>query len=196
MLIFLASHYSYSQESNFAKKFSNTENDSLFILNYPNTKIEHYFIYGDREFSFIDSIIFPMALKSILGPYKDGPKTTYVKVVKIDSAYKVHVGNIWLSNQKMDSIERYKIANEVLNKPALFDKYCHKYSHDKNKSYDCELSPTFSTAFVEPFATETSIRKKGEIYIVETIFGTHIVKSLSDPYFDRSKVEYIVLDIN
>ena len=195
ILIFLASFYAYSQESNFAKKFSEAKNDSLFILKYPKTKIEKFTIDENNNFSYGDSLLFSLGLKEVIGPYSESDYTYYFKVTQIDSAFKVHVGNIWLSNLEMDSIERHKIANEVLSNPLLFDKYCHKYSHDKNKQYDCDLGPTYATAFVEPFATETSKRRKGDLYIVETKFGTHIVKSLSNPYFDRSRVEYIVLYI-
>jgi hypothetical protein len=49
---------------------------------------------------------------------------------------------------------------------------------------------------VSEFYDEVIKKKKGDVSLLETRFGKHIVKALESPVKDRWKVKYIMLGIS
>jgi hypothetical protein len=131
----------------------------------------------------------------VYGPYYTDTSIFYIKILNMEIPFKTRVGNIWIDIKKgrETALEQ---ANGILTQIKAgkdYNLYCILYSDDRNKKPDCDLGWVYNTNFVEPFATEITRHKKDDVYIVETSFGFHVVKSLADPYQERRGIKYVSL---
>ena len=183
------------------KEFATTKNDSVFITKYSARPYQKYLFKRDMGLeisnSLFDSLIFFHGKKGeIIGPLNFNDQIIYVKVTSIDSAYRMRVGNIWLSPEKRSQENIDKLANEILKtviRTGDFDSMSKKYSDDGNQAYEADLGWFFQGIWVPEYESEVLKHKKGDMYIVSSRFGKHIVKTLDDPVLDRSKVEYVLI---
>jgi parvulin-like peptidyl-prolyl isomerase len=67
------------------------------------------------------------------------------------------------------------------------------YSDDKNKHHDCDLQWFYADVMVKPFSDEVIKHKKDDVFIVETEFGFHVVKSLENPVKDKQVIHFVSL---
>jgi parvulin-like peptidyl-prolyl isomerase len=131
----------------------------------------------------------------VYGPYNTDISVFYIKIIDADTSYKVRVGNIWIDINKGREIA-FEQANRILTEVKGgkdYNLYCILYSDDKNKKKDCDLGWVYNKIMLEPFATEITKHGRNEVYLVETSYGFHIVKSLADPYRERQIVRYVSL---
>lgn len=97
----------------FFQEFQKTSNDSLFFKQY---SITPYQVYEVRKFSnnykftnWVDSLAFQYDQGDVIGPFEGDTSISFVKIIAIDSAYRMRVGNIWLNPViiNKDSIDFY-----------------------------------------------------------------------------------------
>jgi hypothetical protein len=181
------------------KEFQETTSDSVFLSK--NSDYSFHietldFIYGnDTTGNKFYTDLFLGEIGNVYGPYDSDTSVFYVKVLNADTSFKARVGNIWIDIKKGREIaleQATRILDEV-KAGKDYNLYCAMYSDDKNKKTDCDLGWVYNKIMLEPFAAEIANHKKGDIYLVETTFGFHIVKSLADPYKERQVVKYVTL---
>ena len=182
------------------KEFATTEQDSVFITKYSTKAYQKYSLRRTVGLSFsslFDSLIFFHGSKGeIIGPLNFTDKVIYVKIISIDSSYRMRVGNIWLSPEKRGQENIDKLAHEILEtviRTNDFDAMSKKYTDDMNANYEADLGWIFQGTWVKEFEDEVLKHKKGDYYIVSSRFGKHVVKTIDDPVLDRSKVDYCLL---
>jgi len=191
----------YSQTRNkITTDFKLAKNDSIFIA---KNSIFPYKIYSvDKSVNYDSTDIITRKILAgkvgdVIGPFESDSIVNYVKIVNIEDAYKIRVGNIWIDIKRgYDNAK--EIANNILNDVKNgkdYNTFCYLYSDDKNKLKDCDLGWFYNTVMVEPFANEIIKHKLGDVFVVETKFGFHVVKILGNPYLDLMKVDYIALTI-
>lgn len=133
----------------------------------------------------------------INGPFEADSKIYYTKTLGIDSAYICHVGNIWISKSKGWEYAK-KTANEILEKVNAggnYDTFCKSFSDDGNKKPDCELPWSFASDYVEPFAKAIESHDKGEVFVVKTKYGYHVVKIIEQGKMEQKSVTYLKIQL-
>lgn len=180
--------------------FATTTNDSVFISTYSKVSYEKHIAQRytlPHVFDEADSLIFYHTnAGDILGPFEMDSFIVYVKVLSVDSAIRMRVGNIYLNPKKRGESNTEKLSKELLTqlqKNNNFDAVCQKYADDNNKNKECDLGWFFQGVMVSEFEEEVLNHKKDAIFIVNTQFGKHIVKMIDNPVLDRYKVEYTFL---
>lgn len=180
-------------------KFLQAPDDSIFLTQFSDDPYQlnvHDFSFNaDTSIGSFANGLLHSTIGKLLGPYHTDSTLFYVKIISIDSAFKVRVGNIWLS---VDSGRETALRNATEILAAIrngqsFNTCCQLYSEDGNKMEDCDLGWFYNTTMVQPFADEITKHQMGDVYLVETKFGFHIVKSLANPYRARKSVTYVKL---
>jgi parvulin-like peptidyl-prolyl isomerase len=193
--LFAQSPFDAETLSNFKK----TNQDSIFLNK--NSDIPYQletfdFIYNkDTTGNEFYSDLLLGKIGQVYGPYNSDTSIFYIKIINADTSFKARVGNIWIDIKK-DREAAFEQANRILTEVKGgkdYNLYCIMYSDDRNKKTDCDLGWIYNKIMLEPFATEITNHKKDEVYLVETSFGFHVVKSLADPYKERQLVKYVSL---
>jgi hypothetical protein len=201
LFLIAISIHSYSQKiGEILEEFKSTGNDSALITKYSIYPYEIYSIDKSHDYdstSFIAKQIFNSNIGDIVGPFESDSIVNYVKIVNIVNAYRIRIGNIWI-----DIKRGYDNAKETANKILSdvkngkdYNMFCYLYSDDKNKMKDCDIGWIYNVIMVEPFASEIIKHRLGDVFVVETKYGFHVVKILGNPYLDRMKADYIALTI-
>jgi len=179
--------------------FETAKDDSVFLRRFSD---EPYslniidFINGnDTTGNKLYSDLLYGKIGKVYGPYTTDTSVFYIKIRNADTSHKCRVGNIWIDIKRGREValeQAKRILTEV-NQGKEYNLYCVMYSDDQNKEIDCDLGWFYNKIMLEPFATEITKHKKGEVFLVETSFGFHIVKSLADPFKERQVVKYVSL---
>lgn len=204
LFIILSINFSLSAQKDIDKEivkgFEQTKQDSIFLSKYSDVPYQiEMGMYNNMRTDTISDVLYNDLIQGsvghVYGPFQNETSVFYIKIIQSKSTYKTHVGNIWIDIKKGRE-KANKQATEIyesIKKGKSFDTACKAYSDDKNNQQDCDLGWVDNTSFVEPFATEITKHKKGEVYVVETSFGFHVVKALDDPNMDSQVVQYIKL---
>lgn len=200
--LFLISTYSLFAQKPIDKEtlhaFKTTTQDSIFLSKNSDCpyRLETFDFteQADTSSAFYQDL-FHGKTGEVYGPYSTDTSVFYIKILSVETPFKTRIGNIWIDIKKgrETALEQ---ANRILNEVKAgkdYNLYCILYSDDRNKKTDCDLGWVYHTNFVEPFATEITKHKKGDVYLVETSFGFHVVKSLEDPYQERRGIKYVSL---
>ena len=180
------------------REFQNAKNDSVFLNQYSDLRYQIEtldFTYNDTSGNKLTTDLFLGEIGQVYGPYYTDTSVFHVKIVAIDFAYKARVGNIWL-DIKRGRETALELANQILKEieaGKAYNQCCKLYSDDKNENVDCDLGWIYNNVMLEPFATEITKHRKGDIYLIETHFGFHVVKSLAEPFKERQTVRYLIL---
>jgi len=184
--------------------FRESTNDSVFLSRYSEFPYQRYRAQMHSSFhplpTRLDSVAFHSEKGKVVKYLENDTALIYLKVIAIDSAVKLRVGNIWLDPKGITPDSLKKEWAYVLRKAQLgvisFDQLCQSYSGTKGQDqFNCDLGWFYPETMVDKFYMEALERRKGEIYPMETEFGKHIVKTLEDPVKDRWKVTYVLLGI-
>lgn len=199
-LLFLTAANAQVDQIDILNEFVTTKNDSAFLTKYSKQPFQRYSAEQTtlpHTFDPIDSTIFYHHNKGdILGPYYLDSFVIYLKVTAVDSLIRMKAGNIWLNPETRGKDSIKMLAAQIVknvSKTGDYNAMCMQYNDDKNRNYDCSLEWFFQGAMVSEFEKEVIHRKKGEIFIVPTQFGLHVVKILENPVLDRARVEFVML---
>ena len=133
----------------------------------------------------------------IFGPFLQNDSVVFYKSLFIDSMKVARVGNIWIDKNR--GLETAKsIAEDILkniNAGKDFNNYCILYSDDRNKMKDCDIGWFYYSSMVEPFSKVVFEHKKGDVFIVQTEYGYHVVKMLDNIKKERKSMRYIKITV-
>lgn len=180
--------------------FKSCKNDSIYISQnsiypYEGYSINKCFDYDST--SLITKQILSGQVGDFIGPFENDSVVNLFKITNIEYAYQIRVGNIWIDIKRgyENAKERAETILTEVKEGKAYNTFCHLYSDDKNKKKDCDLGWFYNVIMVEPFAREIIKHKIGDVFVVETKYGFHVVKILGNPYLDLMKVDYIGLTI-
>ncbi len=165
-------------------EFAKSTNDTLFVDLNSETKFDtvaHPRNYYPEE---IQARLFSDSVGSLIGPiYKDGKYKIYkVAGVKRDSLYQMRASHILFKTEgptKEDTLKTLKKAQEVLaeiRRGADFGEKAAMYGTDGTASRGGDLGWFAEGQMVKEFNDYVKRGKKGDMGIVKTQFGIHIVK--------------------
>jgi len=173
-------------------KGKNASEDSLIMMQENENAAVMITDFSRKNMPVRDSSVYKAAAGTVFGPYNEG---AYFKVYKLmainniaDSARVRHIlvgVNDPQTNQPKRSMQRAKIeADSVLallkKKAANFDSLVVSYSDDMGSKTNGGDYGWFdeNKGFVEPFKNAGLMGTKGNISVVETQFGYHIIEVL------------------
>jgi parvulin-like peptidyl-prolyl isomerase len=184
------------------QEFSNTKNDSVFISKHSALPYQPMETDKSKPYDTSDALIkelFANGVGHVTGPFKKGNTVNYFKIVSFDSTYKARIGNILIQygNYRTDSAA-HELARDILKELKSgkdFNAFCHLYSDDHNQNRDCDIGWLFVTNMVYPVAKAVVNHKKGNVFIVKSQNGYHVIKMLENPVFDKMKVQFVKLAV-
>ncbi|MFL1894964.1 peptidylprolyl isomerase [Aquimarina sp. 2-A2] len=188
------------------KGLRNTENVEEFINENSALKYSDRFSFKNNVSSAIADDVFESNVGDVFGPYKDGE---YYKVSKIvaketmpDSTKASHILISWKGLNTAGTTERTKeeakkLADSILavvkSDKDKFATLATEYSADSsNKDKGGDLGYFTPGTMVKPFNDFSFNNGKGEIGVVETAFGYHIV-SIEDQTEAKTAVKLATL---
>jgi peptidyl-prolyl cis-trans isomerase D len=169
-------------------EFANTTNDTLFVdanSETPFDTLAHPFSFYPEE---VQGRLFRDSVGSIIGPvFKDGKYKVYkVAGVKRDSTFQMRASHILFKTEgptKEDSLKTLKKAQDVMaeiRRGADFGEKAAMYGTDGTSSRGGDLGWFAEGQMVKEFNDYVKRGKKGDMGIVKTQFGIHIVKITED----------------
>ncbi len=201
-IFMLLCHMALAQKNHekIIQQFKTAENDSIFIRNH--SKIPYELLTASRgtipyTFNNLDSLLFyHHHLGDVVGPFDADDLLGYVKIVAVDSSIRMKVRTIFLSPNNREPDSTALLATAILDsikKNGNFNEMCTRYSEDDNQKYGCELPWFFQTVMVNEFEEAVIDKKKDDVLLVKSRYGSHIVQVMENPLLDRCKIDYVVL---
>lgn len=178
-------------------EFKNTENDSLFVLNNSDSKFAFNQIYKEGAYKGDeDSLIVNAAIGDVVGPFEDGGYLNIIKIAGDSYAKEARVRHILLrTNGKNDAeIEaRADSIVSVVKRRKNFEAMVTEFSDDAASVKDGGVYDWFPEGRMVPEFNDFSFNGKiGEISVVKTTYGLHIVEILGQ----REKREAMISIVN
>lgn len=170
-----------AQVEKLAADFRNTPNDSLFSANNSDVKIPYSYISKGKLDPAVDLVIFSYPAGSFYGPKLSGNSYKLVKVV--DSRFSpdsVKASHILINSAQVGGDDKaFKLADS-LKQLALggssFAELAKKYSVDGSKDQGGSLGTFARGAMVPEFENAAFNGKAGDIKVVKSQFGIHVIK--------------------
>lgn len=213
--LLFSSYLSFSQDSDtldhwikLKHDFKYTKNDSLFCQlhskhAYYIDKISSAYyldahLYDSLKHITIGDVTGPFTSNTWLNESTDLEKNAFIlKLVKVDSCFEIRASHILLEGSDYNKRERNRhIADSLLQKiqgGAPFETVAKKYGHDGTEFAGGDLGWFKQGGMVKAFDHACFNAKKGNLFIIETPFGLHIVKITEDK---RSRVcQYYIVPV-
>lgn len=165
--------------------FKNSDNDSLFVVQYSDLPFDDkYYAKGELEHN-LDSAFFSNKPDTIIGPYIENGYFKLAKLSKINFLPdSVKARHILIKIDKNKSIKKAKALADSLKqilkeKKASFEELVKKYSEDLGSAQNGgDLGWFKDGTMVKPFNNACFFGKKGDLKIVNTQFGIHLLEIL------------------
>ncbi len=172
------------------KGFRNTENAEEFVNQNSSLKFDDRFKFKNDLPSTVADTLYNLGIGEVFGPYKDGE---YIKISKViaqkqmpDSAKASHILIAWEGLRTAGDIKRTKeeaksladsIVSVIKSDKSKFSTLAAEFSADSsNKDKGGDLGYFVPGAMVPAFNDYVFDNEVGDIGIVETQFGYHIIR--------------------
>lgn len=164
-----------------AADFRTTTDDSLFVAVNADTKIPLSYVKKGQLEPALDSIAFNAAPGTIIGPVLTGGSFKVAKVVDVKmSPDSVKASHILLTPATEGGLDRARAKADsilaLIRKGASFAEMASKHSADPSKDQGGDLGTFGRGAMVPEFENAAFNGKTGDITIVTSQFGVHIVR--------------------
>ena len=181
-----------------AEDFRKAADDSIFIQKHSAESFRIYMIDNqlDNSLTTDGATVFDLDPQQLYGPIETDSAYIWVKVIAVDSLYRMRAGNIFIDPKGSSAKKAKALAENILKqlqKGASYDAMCQKYKNDSNENFECDLGWFFQGRMVPEFENEILKHKKGDYFVTQTEFGYHVVKILDNPVKDRQQVRLVQL---
>jgi peptidyl-prolyl cis-trans isomerase D len=201
-LFSLIGQFSFAQESDSLKQweklkrdFKQAKDDAAFCKAnsdhpYVVDKISSAYyldahLYDSLKNKPVGEVVGPFISNTWLNENADVEKNTFIlKLVKLDSCFEIRASHILFEGTNYEQRERNrKIADSLLaiiKGGVPFAGTAKKYGHDGTEFNGGDLGWFKQGSMVKAFDAACFSAKKGDVFIVETPFGLHLVKITED----------------
>ena len=162
-------------------QFAESKNDTLYCDLNSDTKFDTTAKPLSAYPEDVQGQLFNNPVGSIIGPnYANGKYSIYkVSGIKEDTVYQMRASHILFKTENGDTAATIKKANEVMNeikKGASFAEKASQYGTDGTSSRGGDLGWFKEGQMVKQFNDAVLKGKKGDMLVVKTQFGVHILK--------------------
>lgn len=170
-----------AQVEKLAADFRITPNDSLFAANNSDVKIPYTYLSKGKLDQSVDSVIFDYPAGSFYGPKFSGDSYKLVKVVSSRySPDSVKASHILIAPAQVGGDDKaLKLADslkKLVQAGGSFANLAKQYSVDGSKDKGGELGTFARGAMVTEFENAAFDGKTGDIKVVKSQFGIHVIK--------------------
>ena len=170
-----------AQVDKLAADFKVTPNDSLFAANNSDVKVPYMYISKGKLDPAVESEIFNYPVGAYYGPKLSGESYKLIKIVGAkNSPDSVKASHILIDPTKIGGEAiAMKLADSlkvVLQKGGNMAELAKKYSVDGSKDSGGDVGTFARGAMVKPFEDATFDGQTGDVKVVKSQFGIHVVK--------------------
>ncbi|MEE1946834.1 SurA N-terminal domain-containing protein [Pedobacter sp. KR3-3] len=170
-----------AQVEKLAADFKVTPNDSLFAINNSDVKVPYAYISKGKLDPAVDSVIFNYPAGSFYGPKFSGNSYKLIKVIGTRfSPDSVKASHILIDPSKVggeaNALKMADSLKAVVQKGGSFAELAKKYSVDGSKDKGGDLGTFGRNAMVAPFEEAAFGGRTGDLKVVKTQFGVHLIK--------------------
>lgn len=170
-----------AQVEKLANDFRTTTNDSLFAMNNSDVKVPYTYISKGKLDPAVDSVIFNYPAGSFYGPVFSGKSYKLIKVVASRfSPDSVKASHILIDPSKLggetNAIKLADSLKSLAQGGANFADLAQKFSVDGSKDKGGDLGTFARGAMVPEFENAAFDGKAGDIKVVKSQFGIHVIK--------------------
>jgi parvulin-like peptidyl-prolyl isomerase len=179
--------------------FKNTRNDSLFVVNNGDEPFRYESYSQADNLGFFSTMFFSANVGDVVGPmFIEGYAVLY-KIAGYDSVHRIRASHLYIKpdgKSRKDTLQAVKKANQHLaavQKGADFDALVKKHSQDENAQEGGDLGWLWQGYMIKEFNDALANAKKGDVLLIKSPLGAHLVKITEDPVLDRGRVRVIPL---
>ncbi|MFI5451798.1 SurA N-terminal domain-containing protein [Pedobacter sp. UC225_61] len=169
-----------TQVEKLAADFKTTPNDSLFAANNSDVKVPYAYIAKGKLDPAVDSVIFNYSAGSYYGPILSGNSYKLIKVIDTRfSPDSVKASHILIDPSKIGESAAFKLADSLKSLAqggSNFGELAKKYSVDGSKDKGGDLGTFARNTMVAEFENAAFNGKPGDIKVVKSQFGIHVIK--------------------
>jgi parvulin-like peptidyl-prolyl isomerase len=135
----------------------------------------------------------------VIGPLFLDEYAMLFKVIEYDTLYRVRASHLYLKpdgKSRKDTLNAIKKANKYLKEiqeGANFEEMAKKYSQDETAAQGGDLGWLWQGMTIKEFDQVLANGKKGDIVVIKSALGAHIVKITEDKVYDRGRVKVVPL---
>ena len=164
-----------------ALEFRAATNDSLFVSINSETKMPVSYVRKGQLDPALDSVVFAASNGAFIGPVFSNGQYKMVKVLDIKvGPDSVKASHILINPATEGGVDKAKAkADSILNlitKGASFAELAAKYGTDASKDKGGELGTFGRGAMIAPFEEAVFNGKTGDLKVVTTQYGVHVIK--------------------
>lgn len=178
------------------EEFKNTEDDSLFVVTNSDQNFYVAQEYTEGTFAAIDNEIQDAEVGTVFGPFENNGNMMLTKVVFNGKDKEVKASHILLKAEAGQDIEEVKAKADSLMKVAKrknnFAELAKEFSTDQGSAANGGDLDWFGRGrMVKPFENGAFNTRKGQMTIVESQFGVHLIKVTDTRPVDALRVANI-----
>lgn len=177
--------------------FRTTKNDSLFVSLNSEAPYEVSTYYRGELNGPMEAMFFNANIGDVLGPLFIDNYAMIFKVAGFDSTYRVRASHIYIKpdgNKQKDTLQAVKKANQYLErikKGEDFAQLATKYGNDATAKQNGDLGWLWEGTMVKEFEEAMAKAVKGDVFVVKSPTGAHVVKVTEDKVIERGRVRLI-----
>lgn len=170
-----------TQIDKLANDFKTAANDSLFAAVNSDVKVPYTYMAKGKLDPAVDSVVFNLPAGSFYGPKFSGNSYKLVKVINTRfSPDSVKASHILINPSKLGGVDKAKKLADSLKtlvqKGSSFADLAKEYSEDGSKDKGGDLGTFTRGQMVPEFENAVFDGSVGELKIVTTQFGVHLIK--------------------
>jgi|GEM_PF-2458251 len=179
--------------------FRSTRNDSLFVVNNGDEAFRYDYYSQAEDLGVFGPMFFRANVGEVVGPlFLEGYAILY-KIAGYDSLYRIRASQVYIKpdgKSRRDSLQAVKKANQYLaqvQQGGNFEALLKKHVEERKDEGSGDLGWLWYGSMIAPFEQALANAKKGDVVVVKSPLGAHLVKVTEDKVLDRGRVKVIPL---
>ncbi len=179
--------------------FKATRDDSLFVSLNSDAPYE-ISVYNRGELdNFMEPMFFNANRGDVFGPLFIDNYAMIFKIASYDTTYRIRASHIYVKpdgKNRRDTLQAVKKANgylERIKKGEDFTKLATQYGNDETAKEGGDIGWLWEGTMVPEFEKAMATAKKGDMFVLKSPIGVHVVKVTEDKVLDRGRVRVIPL---
>lgn len=179
--------------------FRSTRNDSLFVANNSDEPFRYEYYSRAEDLGLFSQMFFNANVGEVVGPlFLEGYAILY-KIAGYDSLPRIRVSQLYVKpngKSRRDTLQAVKRANQYLaqvQQGGNFEALVQKHREEQKDESSGDLGWLWEGAMIGPFEQALANAKKGDLLVVKSPLGAHLVKVTEDKVLDRGRVKVVPL---